>query len=156
MAGAAPRALHRRFSMSTTNAAASRPQIHMIEEEAEKLSNLAMGIEDRFPQVGALLLRETSRAKLHSPATIPPDVVTMGSVVEFVDENSGARRTVTLVYPHDADIAAGCVSILTPVGAGLIGLRTGQSILWPDRDGHSRRLTILAVQQAPAVQEAAA
>lgn len=48
---------------------------------------------------------------------------------------SGADRAVELVYPHDADISAGRVSILTPVGAGVIGLRTRQSILWPDRDG---------------------
>ena len=30
----------------------------------------------------------------------------------------------------------------TPVGAGLIGLRVGQSISWPDRGGHERLLTI--------------
>ncbi|MCD2325478.1 nucleoside diphosphate kinase regulator [Sphingomonas sp. IC-56] len=136
--------------MSTTKAAASRPEIHMIEEEAEKLSNLAIGIEDRFPQVSELLIRETSRARLHSSKTIPANVVTMGTTVEFVDENNGARRTVKLVYPSDADISAGRISILTPVGAGLIGLREGQSILWPDRDGQKRRLTILSVQQAQA------
>lgn len=56
---------------------------------------------------------------------------------------SGADRTVELVYPRDADISAGRVSILTPVGAGVIGLRTGQSILWPDRDGRHRKLTIV-------------
>ncbi len=60
---------------------------------------------------------------------------------------SGADRTVELVYPRDADISAGRVSILTPVGAGMIGLRTGQSILWPDRDGRERKLTIVKVLQ---------
>jgi regulator of nucleoside diphosphate kinase len=60
---------------------------------------------------------------------------------------SGADRTVELVYPRDADIYAGRVSILTPVGAGVIGLRTGQSILWPDRDGRERKLTIVKVLQ---------
>jgi regulator of nucleoside diphosphate kinase len=60
---------------------------------------------------------------------------------------SGADRTVELVYPRDADISAGRVSILTPVGAGVIGLRTGQSILWPDRDGRERKLTIVKVLQ---------
>ena len=60
---------------------------------------------------------------------------------------SGADRTVELVYPRDADISAGRMSILTPVGAGVIGLRTGQSILWPDRDGRERKLTIVKVQQ---------
>lgn len=60
---------------------------------------------------------------------------------------SGADRKVELVYPRDADISAGRVSILTPVGAGVIGLRTGQSILWPDRDGRERKLTIVKVLQ---------
>ena len=133
--------------MSATRTAATRPQIHMIEEEADKLSNLTLGIEDRFPQVSELLIRETSRARLHSVSTIPTDVVTMGSFVEFVDEGTGSQRRIQLVYPPDADISADRISILTPVGAGLIGLREGQSILWPDREGHERRLVIMRVQQ---------
>jgi len=52
---------------------------------------------------------------------------------------------VQLVYPADADIDAGKVSILTPVGAGLIGLRAGQAIAWPDRDGRARTLRVLGV-----------
>lgn len=133
--------------MSTSRSAASRPQIHMIDQEADKLSDLALGIEHRFPQVSELLIRETSRAKLHSGSKIPTDVVTMGSSVEFLDEGTGASRTVQLVYPPEADISAGRISILTPVGAGLIGLRKGQSILWPDREGQERRLTIIKVNQ---------
>ncbi|MHA3842406.1 nucleoside diphosphate kinase regulator [Sphingomonas aestuarii] len=133
--------------MTVSRSAASRPQIHMIEEEADKLSDLALGIEHRFPQVSELLIRETSRAKLHAANKVPPDVVTMGSSVEFVDEGNGASRTVQLVYPPEADISTGRISILTPVGAGLIGLREGQSILWPDREGQERRLTIIKVTQ---------
>ena len=133
--------------MSVTRAAEGRPPIHMITEEADKLSDLALSIEGRLPQVSELLLRETSRAKLHTRATLPADVVAMGSFVEFVDESTGAHRTVQLVYPPEADISAGRVSILTPVGAGLIGLRQGQSILWPDRDGNERRLVIIDVRQ---------
>ncbi|UZK68804.1 nucleoside diphosphate kinase regulator [Sphingomonas sp. S1-29] len=133
--------------MSTTKSAATRPQIHMIEEEADNLSDLALTMQSRFPQVSELLIRETSRAKLHTAASIPPDVVTMQSFVEFVDEGAGTRRTVQLVFPPDADISAGRISILTPVGAGLIGLREGQSILWPDREGHERKLVIVKVEQ---------
>lgn len=133
--------------MSTTKAGNSLPQIHMIGEEAEKLSNLAMNIEHRAPQVSELLIRETSRAKLHASDSIPADVVTMGSSVEFIDEGGGARRTVELVYPVDADVSAGRISILTPIGAGLIGMREGQSILWPDRDGHERHLVIVKVNR---------
>ena len=73
----------------------------------------------------------------------------MHSVVTFLDRGSDASRTVELVYPQEADIDAGKVSILTPVGAGLIGLSQGDSILWPDRDGHERWLEIVDVR-APA------
>src|SRR3546814_12523889 len=72
----------------------------------------------------------------------------MNAEVEFVDEASEATRIVQLVYPRQADIAANRISILTPVGAGLIGLREGQSILWPDREGNERRLTIGKVRPA--------
>src|SRR3546814_19096752 len=75
-----------------------------------------------------MLLDETSRAKFYTRERIPRDVVVMGATVEFDDAN-GSTRSVKLVYPNDADISAGRISILTPVGAGLIGLREGQSIL---------------------------
>lgn len=136
--------------MSATRTAMTRPQIHMIDTEAERLSELALTIETAMPQVGDLLLRETTRAKLHRAANMPTDVVTMGAEVEYRDEASGVARTVTLVWPQDADIAAGRVSILTPIAAGLIGLREGQQILWPDRDGRERNLTIVRVSQPEA------
>ncbi|NIJ21780.1 regulator of nucleoside diphosphate kinase [Sphingomonas naasensis] len=119
--------------MNTQRKAASRPPIHMIDAEAEMLADLALSVERRMPAVSALLLREAGRARLHRAADIPGDVVTMGSRVEFVDETHGVPRTVTLVYPCEADISEGRISILTPVGAALIGLRAGQSIFWPDR-----------------------
>lgn len=134
--------------MSATKSAQSRPKIHMIEEEANQLSDLALSVEGRLPQVCELLVRETSRARIYDRQSIPADVVTMGSTVEFVDEGTGAKRTVELVYPPYADISVGRVSILTPVGAGLIGLREGQTILWPDREGHKRSLVIVSVRQA--------
>ncbi len=131
-----------------TKTAAARPPIHMLEEEAEKLANLAVSIEERLPQVSEMLLSEIDRAKLHKPGRIGKDVVTMNSTVAFLDTSSGTERTVTLVYPPEADIDAGRISILTPVGAGLIGLKAGQSILWPDREGRQRMLEIKRVEQA--------
>jgi len=127
-----------------------RPPVAMIDTEADILSDLAVNVEERLPQVSALLLAEVSRANTYSAAEIPADVVTMNASVEFIDESSGCARTVRLVFPRDADISNGRISILTPVGAGLIGLRPGQSILWPDRDGKERRLTIVKVDQAAA------
>lgn len=132
----------------TRSNAAPRPPIDMIDSEADALARLALEARERLPQVSEMLLGEIERATLHEAADIPPDVVTMNATVEFIDEANGADRTVQLVYPKGADISRGRISILTPVGAGLIGLRQGQSIVWPDREGHERRLTIVRVAQA--------
>lgn len=94
-----------------------------------------------------MLLEEIDRAKVKDSDRVPANVVTMRSTVEFVVQSTGERRTVTLVYPRDADIAKGRLSILTPVGAGLIGLRVGQSISWPTRNGEERLLVIESVKR---------
>ncbi|MCW1432464.1 nucleoside diphosphate kinase regulator [Novosphingobium sp. JCM 18896] len=128
--------------------ASRRPPIQMIDAEADSLAELAMSIEDRLPQVSELLLNEITRATLHPASRIAADVVTMHATVSFLDEASGREYAYELTYPNEADISKGRISILTPVGAGLIGLRAGQSILWPDRDGHERALKIISVSQA--------
>jgi len=119
-----------------------RPPLHLIDNEADAIANLALQLEHRQPELATLLLAEIDRAEIHDAKDLPTHVVAMNSHVTFVDESSGSRRKIQLVYPQHADIEAGRVSILTPIGAGLIGLAKGQSILWPDRDGHIRRLRI--------------
>lgn len=125
--------------------AVERPPIVMIAAEADALADIALGVRDRHPHVSRMLLEEIDRADTRDAEDMPDDVVTMRSTVEFQDEKTGERHVVELVYPKDADIGAGRLSILTPVGAGLIGLRTGQSISWPDRTGMERILTIARV-----------
>ncbi len=133
--------------MTKKKSGAAMPLIRMIDSEADALTELTLQNQRDSISFHELLLDEIDRAAICDRADIPPDVVTMGSNVTFIDEKSGAQRTVRLVYPADADIAAGRMSILTPVGAGLIGLSVGQSINWPDRGGIEHRLTIVAVEQ---------
>tara|TARA_R110000751_G_scaffold31160_4_gene79458 strand:- start:54501 stop:54833 length:333 start_codon:yes stop_codon:yes gene_type:complete len=92
------------------------------------------------------LLVEMERARVVPDAKLPADSVRMGSRVRYVTERD-EERAVTLVYPVDADIAAGKVSVLTPVGAALIGMRAGKSISWTARDGRTNVLTVTAVEQ---------
>lgn len=131
--------------MSMQSAAPVRPQIILSTTEAEQLSALANQMEQASPLAAELLLDEIDRAELRPDGKVPSTVVRMGSVVEFLDEAHGSRRTVQLVWPPEADIGAGRISVLTPVGAGLIGLSEGADILWPDRAGHERPLHILKV-----------
>lgn len=60
----------------------------------------------------------------------PADIVTMYSQLMLVDARSGERRKLTLCYPDDAEPAAGFVSVLSPVGISLIGLRLGATASW--------------------------
>jgi len=115
--------------------------------DAERVTNLAITAEDRLPQVASLLLRELNRAEVIPDAETPSDIVTMQSTVTFIDEASGVEHTLQLVYPTQADFDAGRISILSLVGAGLLGLKAGQSIMWPDRAGKKRRLRIINVMQ---------
>lgn len=131
--------------MTTTTRVQRRPAIQLRETDADRIADLAVGIEARLPQLSSLLMQEVERARIVPDARLPADVVGMGSQVRFVDETSGAERTVRLVYPNEADIEAGRISILTPIGAGLIGLKQGQSIRWEDRDGHPKVLRVIAV-----------
>ncbi|WP_068874519.1 MULTISPECIES: nucleoside diphosphate kinase regulator [unclassified Phenylobacterium] len=134
--------------MTTTTARApARPPITLSETDAERLTALALQAEDRTPELAGLLLAELERARIRPDGKTAPDVVGVGSSVEFVDEAHGEPRTVQLVWPGEADIAAGKVSVLTHVGAGLLGLSAGQSILWPDRDGRKRALRIVSVRR---------
>jgi regulator of nucleoside diphosphate kinase len=123
----------------------ARPPIIISETDADRLYLLAERAADR----AAALLEELERARVSPDRRVPADVVGMNSTVDFVDEARGEPRTVQLVYPADADIEAGKVSVLTPVGAALIGLREGQSIRWPDREGRARELRVLKVRRAP-------
>ena len=133
--------------MTSTPRAKAQPPITIRESDAERIANLALGAEDKSPQVAELLLAEINRAKIVPDAQLPRDIVAMQSVVKFVDEASGLERTLQLAYPQDTDIDAGRISILSLVGAGLLGLKPGQSIRWPDRAGRHRELRIIAVMQ---------
>ena len=133
--------------MATAAAGQVRPPIHLLASESDMVASLALQIEHRSPVVAAMLLAEIERAELHDPQTLPESVVTMGSNVDFVDEKTSQLRKVQLVLPAEANIAEGRISILTPMGAALFGLTAGQTIDWPDLEGHDRRIRILRVRQ---------
>ncbi len=92
-----------------------------------------------------LLLRGINRAKVAPDAKLSHEIVAMQSTVTFIHKASAVERRLQLVYPPDADIAAGRISILSRAGAGLLGLRTGQSIMWLDRSGKQRLLQVVDV-----------
>ncbi len=124
--------------------------IFLTRSDVERLTRL---IEihggGREAEACAALEEEIGRARVVEPAAVPPDVVTMNSRVSFEDVDTGERLEMTLVYPHDADVDHGRVSVLAPVGSALLGLSVGQSVEWPVPGGKRRRLRVVAVTYQP-------
>jgi regulator of nucleoside diphosphate kinase len=129
------------------------PPIVIDAEYFERLRGLAIAAMDRVPDVGDRLLQEVERAEVLPSAAMPPNIVNVGSEVTFRDNTAGRVQTVILVMPKDANIAERRVSVLTPIGAALIGLAEGASIGWETRDGKSRELTVLKVAPAQVTVE---
>ena len=80
---------------------------------------------------------------------ISPDVVTMYSQVLLADTKGGECSKLTLCYPADAEPEKGFISVLSPVGISLLGLRVGDVARWALPDGTQRAAEIRAVLFQP-------
>ncbi|TJY55417.1 nucleoside diphosphate kinase regulator [Sinimarinibacterium sp. CAU 1509] len=112
------------------------------------LRNVAKAAMDRAPEVATLLLAEVDRAEIVSEAELPDDVVTIGSFVTYQIQLTGAINTVRLVLPQQADLSKMRVSIVSGIGAALIGLRAGQQIDWV-LGGRRHVLEVIRVSREP-------
>jgi regulator of nucleoside diphosphate kinase len=129
----------------------AKPPLIIDEGHYERLVALATRAMRDAPDLAANLLEEVERADLRPSHLMPPEVVTIGSIVTFRDEDSGREETVQLVLPQDANIDRRRVSVLTPVGAALLGLAVGQTIEWEVMPGRVRHIRVMKV--APPTKE---
>ncbi|WP_445503724.1 nucleoside diphosphate kinase regulator [Microvirga sp. G4-2] len=138
--------------MTKRNTGGAKPRIILTANDHEELSMLANAAARTMPGIAAELAEELDRAHVLPKGRHPVDTVCMGCEVDFRDDMTGRVQTVTLVYPNEADISKGRISVLTPIGTALIGLPVGKSIDWTTRTGETKRLTVLQVRE-PAVVE---
>lgn len=125
-----------------------KPRVTIGAGSLEHLEGLADGALARQPDLADRLLDELGRAKIVPDAKLPGNVVAMHRPVTYRDESTGQNKTVTLVYPEEADIAHGHVSVLTPIGIALLGLAEEATFHWETRDGIKRVLTVVSVAPA--------
>ena len=135
----------RKSKQHNRSAEPALPPIAIAAEEARRLSILANSSMELFPRVAYFLAREAERAKVVTNDCDLHGIVRMGSQVRYCDDQTGDIRDVVLVYPHEADISLKRVSVLTPVGAALIGLSVGQAIEFWTPGPRKRSLRILGV-----------
>lgn len=127
-----------------------QPTIYLTQNDLDCLLDLVEAYSAgsggrRFEQLEGELIR----AVVVPREQIPKDVVTMNSRVIFENETTGERLEIKLVYPREADIDAGKISILVPVGTALLGLRVGQSIDWALPSGEKHRYRVVGVPYQP-------
>lgn len=132
--------------MTSPKKQSRKPAIILAKTDHKRLSLLAERFSDQNADLADFLFAELERARIVDDNRINRDVVRMGSSVHYTTD-LGDDRKVTLVYPGNADIAEDRISVLTPIGTALIGLKAGHSIDWHTRDGRLCRLTVEAVSQ---------
>lgn len=124
------------------------PDIVLGRDEHRQL--LVLALSGTHPEDDAeWLLHELERARTVAEEAIPRNVVRMGSTVRYRSSGGGGERTIRLVYPREADISLGRISVMTPVGVALLGVREGQSIAYRARDGRRHALTVIEVLDHP-------
>jgi regulator of nucleoside diphosphate kinase len=134
--------------MNRERIAEMRPPIAIDANHFARLSALSSLTNGPMTEVCEYLREELDRAHILPTEKLRPDIVSIGSQVEFRDEQTGKSQVVILVYPLDADITRRRVSVLTPVGAALLGLSMNQTISFHTRTGERRELTVLKVSHA--------
>jgi regulator of nucleoside diphosphate kinase len=125
-----------------------RPPIAIDATHLARLSALSSLTSGPMMEVCEYLREELDRAHILPAEKLRPDIVSLGSQVEFRDEQTGKVQEIILVYPFDADISRRRVSVLTPVGAALLGLSINHAISFRTRTGERRKLTVLKVSRA--------
>ena len=125
----------------------SLPRITMSRFDHKRIEQLLEMVGER-PDLEALR-EELDRAELVDPSAVPSDLVTMNSVVQFVELETGKEWEVALVFPGAADVESNRISVFAPVGSALLGLSIGDSIDWPLPQGRTRRLRVVGISYQP-------
>ena len=129
----------------------TRKPIIITEFDLERLRQLVQdaqfGAYRNSPYLQELRM-EIEGARVVTPQEIPADVITMNSTVVLADLESGEEETYTLVFPEDADLDACKVSILAPIGTGMLGYGVGDVIDWEVPAG-TRRLRVERIVYQP-------
>ncbi len=127
-----------------------RPIIMTAADHAEL--SFAIAAIDKLTERGRgemkALQSELARASIATPENLPPDVITMNSSAELLDLDTKERMEFTLVFPRDADLEEGRISVLAPLGTAMLGYRVGDEFEWIVPYG-LRRLKVTAVRFQP-------
>lgn len=128
------------------------PPVTISETDRKRLVSVATAAltDRRMSPTASNLLREVYRATIVPDAQLPTNVVAVHSRVDVHDNLTGTDSQIVLVFPDEPCAKPNAVSVLTPLGAALIGLSEGASVDWCTASGDRSSKTVLHCGQTPA------
>lgn len=112
----------------------------------KKLMNLSGYYKDHTLKKSVKkLVGELNTARICDEKDMPADVVRFNSFMTIISKDGWSKRF-QLVMPTDNDVKNSKISILTPMGAAVIGYAEGDSFTW-DFPGGEQLLTVTEVEQ---------
>lgn len=123
-------------------------RVLLSSDDAEVISDLigAGGLPSLSGEAGEALGESLDAATVVPAAELPPTVVALQSVVEYVELPEGKVRDVVLVLPAASDVSSGRISVLSPVGRALLGRKVGDVCEVTVPDGSRLSVTIAGVR----------
>ncbi|HEX7973004.1 MAG TPA: nucleoside diphosphate kinase regulator [Anaerolineales bacterium] len=125
--------------------------IYVTRPDADKLKSVIREAKNRGYRGSPYIQKleaELERATIVEPQDIPADVITMNSTADLLDLETGELMEFTLVFPDQADIGRGKISVLAPIGTGMLGYRVGDTFEW-DTPGGKRTLRVTDIREQP-------
>lgn len=125
--------------------------IFITRQDRDRLKNLILKIfNERSRDMAHLsdLGEELERGEIVESRVMPPNVITMNSRFRLKDVENGDIHTFTLVYPEEANVDEGKISVLAPVGTAMLGYRVGDTVEW-QTPGGLRKLRIEGLLYQP-------
>lgn len=125
--------------------------IHITTQDKQRLEDLLVEVQASDPRKHGDLkavTQELRRAVIVDPKDVFSDVITMNSRAEMRDLESGETVAFTLVFPSEANIDEEKISVLAPIGAGMLGYRVGDEFEW-NVPGGLRRMKVTKIEYQP-------
>ncbi len=111
------------------------PPITLATNDYNRLLFTAMIRRDLDRRKASFLLEELRRAKICHPAALPEDVVSTNCRVIYRKDDETKSHTHLLVHPNDLIWPGAEISVATPLGTALLGLKVGDRMPFLDDDG---------------------
>ena len=124
-------AVHKRDGYSEEASSTPIPLLISV-PDAERLMLQSRFVKNRYEaEIQGDLEMRIRCAKHLDPLAVPPDLVTMNSQVILRDVDTAQTCVFTVVFPCCANSRKGRISVLTPLGATLLGAREGETLACP-------------------------